>query len=702
MEVARKIQILKSIDILSFLHEATLERLAEESLELTLHPREVLFNEGEDGKTMYIILDGEVRIYKKDIDITTMGPGSIFGEMALIEKQPRSASAEALGNTELIEINEEQFQRYFAGQPQVLMALMKTMSARFRRSLGNPATTPVLFDDNNDPQEKLDHLEDPVFLVNANTFKVIKGSPPTIDQFGYSREEVSNMSLLDYLTQLDEAGLRILIAPLLNQTRSQSSTETELKKKNGETMPVEIKIRTSNGNNATPMVMAWVSDISGRKHIEDTIRQMAYYDSLTGLPNRNLLNDRLAVALARARRNGEKVAIMFLDLDNFKTINDTLGHDMGDLLLKDVSNKLQNTLRQEDTVARMGGDEFIVVAPEIKSTEDAGILAQKILLQFEEAIVIENQELFVGCSIGISTFPEDGSDSKTLLKNADMALYRAKDRGKNNFQLYTPALNFKAMERMAIEKNLRKAVEREEFDLVFQPKVELATGKIVGMEGLVRWDSPELGRVMPVAFIPVAEDTRIIVQIGAWTLKRACQQIRQWMDAGLPPISIAINLSGVQFAHPQLLKELQTALQENDVSPDYLQLEITETILMKDTELAVEILRQLGELGIKAAIDDFGTGYSSLNYLKNLPIHYLKIDRTFVRDFSQATNSAITKTIVGLGKSLGLKTIAEGIETEEQKQFLLEIGCEEGQGYLFSPPVSSQEVTQLLMENKVY
>ncbi len=702
MEVAKKIQILKSIDILSFLHEATLERLAEESLELSLHPKEVLFNEGEDGKTMYIILEGEVRIYKKDIEITTMGPGSIFGEMALIEKQPRSASVEAIGDIELIEINEEQFQRYFAGQPQVLMALMKTMSARFRRSLGNPIMAPIMIDDANDPIEKLEHMEDPVFLVNANTYKLIKGSPPAIDQFGYSQDEVSKMTLHDYLVQFDETGLKTLIAPLLNQTRSQSSAETELKKKNGETMPVEIKIRSSNSNNAVPMVMVWVSDISGRKHIEDTIRQMAYYDSLTGLPNRNLLNDRLAVALARARRNGEKVAIMFLDLDNFKTINDTLGHDMGDLLLKDVSNKLQNTLRQEDTVARMGGDEFIVVAPEIKSTEDAGILAQKILQQFEEAIVIENQELFVGCSIGISTFPEDGSDSKTLLKNADMALYRAKDRGKNNFQLYTPALNFKAMERMAIEKNLRKAVEREEFDLVFQPKIELATGKIVGLEGLLRWDSPELGRVMPVAFIPVAEDTRIIVQIGAWTLKRACQQIRQWMDAGLPPISVAINLSGVQFAHPQLIKELQAALQEYDVSPDYLQLEITETILMKDTELAVEILRQLGELGIKAAIDDFGTGYSSLNYLKNLPIHYLKIDRTFIRDFSQVTNSAITKTIVGLGQSLGLKTIAEGIETEEQKQFLLEIGCEEGQGYLFSPPVSSKNITKLLIENKVY
>ncbi len=702
MEVVKKIQILKSIDILSFLHEATLERLAEESLEMVLHPKEILFNEGEEGKTMYIILGGEIRIYKKEIDITVMGPGSIFGEMALIEKQPRSASAEALEQVELLEIDEEQFQRYFAGQPQVLMALMKTMSARFRRSLGNPAAFPVITEDPANPVERLDHMEDPVFLVNANSFKIIKGSPAAIEQFGYSQEEISNLNLLDCLVKFDDSALKTIITPLVNQTRSQSSAETEIKKKNGETMPVEVKIRLTRSNNAVPMVMAWVADISGKKHIEDTIRQMAYYDPLTGLPNRNLLNDRLAVSLARARRNGEKVAIMFLDLDNFKTINDTLGHDMGDLLLKDVAKKLELTLRQEDTVARMGGDEFIVVAPEIKSTEDAGILAQKILHQFEDAIVIENQELFVGCSIGISTFPEDGSDSKTLLKNADMALYRAKDRGKNNFQLYTPALNFKAMERMAIEKNLRKAVEREEFDLVFQPKVELATGKIVGLEGLVRWDSPELGRVMPVAFIPVAEDTRIIIQIGAWTIRRACQQIREWIDTGLPPVSIAINLSGVQFAHPQLLKEIQKSLDEFDISPDYLQLEITETILMKDTELAKDILRQLGELGIKAAIDDFGTGYSSLNYLKNLPIHYLKIDRTFVRDFSQGTNSAITKTIVGLGQSLELKTIAEGIESEEQKQFLLEIGCDEGQGYLFSPPVSSKEITELLMENKTY
>ncbi len=702
MDILKKIRILKSIDILSFLHEATLERLAEESLELTLLPQEILFNEGEEGKTMYIILNGEVRIFKKELEITVMGSGAIFGEMALIEKQPRSASVQALDQVDLIEINEEQFQRYFAGQPQVLMALMKTMSARFRRSLGNPSPIPMMVEDSGNPLEKLDRMEEPVFMLNANTFQLLKGSPPAIDLFGYAQEEISDMNFLDFLEQINETALKTLIAPLLNQTRSQSMTETDFKKKSGETLPVEIRIRLAPSDNAVPMVMAWMSDISGRKHIEDTIRQMAYYDSLTGLPNRNLLNDRLAVALARARRNKERVAIMFLDLDNFKTINDTLGHDMGDLLLKDVARKLQHTLRQEDTVARMGGDEFIVIAPEIKSTEDASVLAQKILQQFEEAICIEDQELYVGCSIGISTFPEDGSDGKTLLKNADMALYRAKDRGKNNFQLYTPALNFKAMERMAIERNLRKAVDRDEFDLVYQPKVELATGKITGIEGLVRWDSPELGRVMPVAFIPVAEDTRIIVQIGAWTIKRACQQIREWIDDGLPPVSIAINLSAVQFAHPQLLKEVQTALSDYDVNPDYLQLEITETILMKDTDLAVDILRQLGDLGIKAALDDFGTGYSSLNYLKNLPIHYLKIDRTFVQDFSQDTNSAITKTIVGLGRSLGLISIAEGIETEEQKQFLLGIGCEEGQGYLFSPPVSSEEMTKLLQEKKVY
>ncbi len=702
MEVLNKIQILKSIDILSFLHEATLERLAEESIELTLRPQETLFHEGENGKTMYIILNGEVRIFKKEMDITTMGPGSIFGEMALIENQPRSASVEALEHVELIEINEEQFQRYFAAQPQVLMALMKTMSARFRRSLGTPTAAPILADNASDPLEQLDRMEDPVFLLNANTFRLIKGSPPAIEQFGYCQEEIGTMTFLDFLNQLDDNFLRTLISPLQNQTRTQATTDTELRKKNGDTLPVEIRLRSAQPIDSAPMVMAWVSDISGRKHIEDTIRQMAYYDSLTGLPNRNLLNDRLAVALARAKRNEEKVCIMFLDLDNFKTINDTLGHDMGDLLLKDVATILQRTLRQEDTVARMGGDEFIVVAPEIKSTEDAGILAQKILHQFEEPIVIENQELFVGCSIGISTFPEDGSDSKTLLKNADMALYRAKDRGKNNFQLYTPALNYQALERMAVEKNLRKGVEREEFDLVFQPKIELATGKIVGMEGLVRWDSPELGRVMPVAFIPVAEDTRIIVQIGAWTIKRACQQIQEWAEQGLPPVHIAINLSGVQFAHPQLLKQVKSALSEYNINPGSLQFEITETILMRDTSLTVDILNQLNDIGIKSAIDDFGTGYSSLNYLKNLPIHCLKIDQTFVQDFSQPTNSAITKTIVALGQSLGLRTVAEGIESEEQKRFLQESGCDEGQGYLFSPPVSSEEMTKLLEQKKLF
>ncbi len=700
MDVKEKIQILKSIDVLSFLHEATLERLAEESHELTLKPDEILFQEGEEGKTMYVLLSGEVRIFKKDIDITVMGPGDIFGEMAMIESQPRSASVMALEPVELIEINQEQFQRYFASQPQVLMSLMKTMSARFRRTLGSPSGNSSAIEDEGNPLEKLDQIDEPVILVNGNNLKLIKGSSRVLQQTGFTQEQLGQMTLCDLLITQEESGLKILINPLLNQTRTQSMTEAELRKQNGEMMPVEVKLRNTTSLNGSPMVLAWVTDISGKKEIENTIRQMAYYDSLTGLPNRNLLNDRLAVSLARAKRNDEKLGIMFLDLDNFKTVNDTLGHDMGDLLLKTVAQMLQDTLRQEDTIARMGGDEFIVIAPEIKSPDDAGTLAQKIIDQFEGPIVINSHELFIGCSIGIATFPEDGNDTKALLKNADLALYRAKDRGKNNFQLYTPALNFQAMERMAIEKNLRKAVDREEFDLLFQPKVELGSGEIIGVEGLVRWNSLELGQVMPDAFIPVAEDTRIIFQIGLWTIKKACRQILEWRERGLPPIPISINLSGIQFAHPQFVKEVRNTLSEFGVNSELFQLEITEAILMKDMNLAVQILRQLGDMGIKIAIDDFGTGFSSLSHLKNLPIHYLKIDRSFIGDFSQPTNSAIANTIVNLGNSLGLKTIAEGIETNEQKEFLTKIGCEEGQGYLFSPAVSSSKIQEMLEQGR--
>ena len=704
MDIEEKIRILKTVDVLSFFHDTTLERLAEESPEISLQEGEILFQEGATGNTMYIVLEGEILIFREDTNLSLMGPGSFFGEMALIENQPRSAGARAVAPTLLMEIDEKQFQGYFAGQPKVLMAIMKTMSSRFRKSprpsldwpgTGDPAAIA--------PGGSLEDLEanrGPLLLLNGRDFRILNISESGRRETGHAPGALMGKSFLDLAVDLNKETLEKRIAPLLNGTRPMAVLESRIQRGDGTTFLAELHFQMVDGAGDPPQILAGFKDITERREMEETIRQMAYYDSLTGLPNRNLLNDRLAVALARARRNQEQVCLLFLDLDNFKTVNDTLGHATGDQLLKVVAQRLKSVLRKEDTVARMGGDEFIIVAPEMRESRVAATLSEKILNQFQSPVCIDDHELFIGCSIGVAIFPDDGEEVPVLLKNADLALYRAKDLGRNNFQLYTPALNRKAMERLNIEKNMRKGLERGEFELEYQPRIDLKSGRIVGVEALVRWESPELGRVMPGEFIPVAEDTRFILQLGFWTLNQACQVLKDWEEAGIHTVSLAVNLSTVQFTHPSLLKEIQRALEAAGIDPERLELEITESILMRETDLAVEVLNRLRELGLKVAIDDFGTGYSSLNYLKNLPIHYLKIDQTFIQDFEQPTNLAITKAIIALAQSLGLRTIAEGVETPEQCRFLKDIHCDEAQGYLFSHPRAETTIRRLLLSGE--
>jgi len=501
---------------------------------------------------------------------------------------------------------------------------------------------------------------------------------------------------------LDPQKLSRMCDSLINKIRPMVSFETTFNRKDGTSYPAECKLQLVEPKGSDSEILLWVQDLTERKQMENTIRQMAYYDSLTGLPNRNLLNDRLAVALANSSRNNQKVAILFLDLDHFKTINDSLGHETGDQLLQQVSLRIKRVLRKQDTIARMGGDEFIILIPGLTETDHTARLAEKILDAITPVFKIGDNELYIGCSIGISIFPDDGTEIKTLLKNSDLAMYRAKEKGRNTFQLYTPSMNFKAMERLAVEKNLRKALDREEFELYYQPKINLESGQIAGMEALIRWDSPELGMVMPSQFIHIAEETRLIIQMGHWVLLTACRQAKQWQSEGLPQIPISVNLSVVQFTHPNLVSEINKVINQTNTQPHNLELEITESVLMQDTTLAVSILNKLSELGIKISIDDFGTGFSSLNYLKNLPIDYLKIDQTFIKDFNLQTNSAITKAIVTLAQSLNMKTIAEGVETEEQKEFLKELNCDEAQGYLFSKPLSKDKMDELLRSGKKF
>lgn len=442
-------------------------------------------------------------------------------------------------------------------------------------------------------------------------------------------------------------------------------------------------------------------DISEKKSYEKQLDRMAHHDHLTGLPNRLLFADRLNQSLSRARRKSAPLAVMFLDLDRFKTINDTLGHSTGDLLLKSVAERVSDCIREADTVARMGGDEFTVILTESQNQADVLAVAQRILDSLAEPFDVAGHELFVTTSIGISIYPSDGVDVETLVRNADAAMYRAKEQGRNNYQLCSWAVNAAALEKFELETALRRAVERNEFLAHYQPRVNLHTGEIVGLEALVRWQHPELGLISPAQFIPIAEETGLIVPIGEWVVKEACEQNKRWQDSGLPKIPVAVNISPRQFRHDDLVESIAAILEETRLAPEYLELEVTENAIMHRPIVAANSLRRLKEMGIRISIDDFGTGQSSLSYLKRFPLDTIKIDQSFVKDITtDPDDSAIAQAIISMAQTLGLGVIAEGVETLEQLELLKSLGCNEVQGYFISRPMRPEGVATALAENR--
>jgi diguanylate cyclase (GGDEF)-like protein len=463
-----------------------------------------------------------------------------------------------------------------------------------------------------------------------------------------------------------------------------------------------IRLVTHAGN-ALPSIEGGLVDITDRKLAEEQIKFLAYYDSLTQLPNRSLLQDRLAQALASARRHKEKVAILFLDLDRFKDINDSLGHSFGDLLLQQVAQRLKTMSRDEDTVARIGGDEFLILLNSLQSVKDASASAERILQEMKRDFVIQGQTFKVGCSIGISVFPEHGADGETLIKNADAAMYSAKDSGRHACRFFTEDMNADLVARLTTENNLRLALERDEFFLVYQPQMEMATGRIIGLETLLRWRQPELGLVMPDSFIPVAESCGLIVPIGEWVLRTACAQARKWRDVGLDVQLVAVNVSAVQFRQEGFCAMVKAALSDTGLEPQCLELELTESSLFSNVDVHFSQFEQLKSMGVNLAIDDFGTGYSSLGYLRQFPVTRLKIDKSFIRDVAiNPDDAAITAAIIDMARALSLKVIAEGVETEDQMTFLQAHHCDQIQGYFFSRPLTVENLEkEMILEATV-
>src|ERR1700722_4456885 len=438
-------------------------------------------------------------------------------------------------------------------------------------------------------------------------------------------------------------------------------------------------------------------DVSVARAIEAEMSHLAQHDTLTKLPNRTLLQDRLSQAITTAGRNGTRIAVLFVDLDGFKHINDSLGHAIGDRLLQSVAKRLLASVRTSDTVCRVGGDEFVVLLSEVAHAGDAGVKAGKILAALKAPLEIDQHNLRVTASIGVTTYPEDGQETAMLIKNADLAMYQAKENGRNNYQFFEKGMNARALERQSVEENLCFALDRDELVMHYQPKINLKTGEITGVEALIRWQHPERGLIGPLQFISVAEDCGLMLPIGNWVLRESCRQAKAWQDAGLQPIEMAVNVSSVEFRNEDFLEGVRVILEETGLNPHYLGLELTESVLMQHAEFTVPVLKKLKAMGVRLAIDDFGTGYSSLSYLRQFPIDTLKVDQSFVNGINADTDDAtIINAVINMGSNLNHRVIAEGVETVEQVAFLQAHGCDEGQGYYFSRPVPASQFAKLL------
>lgn len=535
-----------------------------------------------------------------------------------------------------------------------------------------------------------EHAGDVILFFNQEG-RILDLNGAAVDAYGYDREELLSMRIDQLRAETEQA----LINEKMDRARHNGILyETHHRRKDGSTFPVEVRLQGTILDNEYGF-FSIIRDITDRKQAEETIHHLAFHDPLTDLPNRILFYDRLNRALAYSRRNHRMLAVMFLDLDRFKFVNDIMGHAIGDGLLKDVSQKLKECVRENDTVARIGGDEFTILLPDIAKEEDAAKVARKITRALKKPWIINGTEFQITTSIGIVLFPNDGTDAETLTKNADTAMYRAKEQG-DNYQFYRPAMNAKALERMETERSLRRAVEMKEFEVYYQPRIDVRSGRMIGVEALIRWNHPSKGVVLPEDFIPVAEDTGLIIPIGEWVLRTVCQQNMIWQNAGVQPMRISVNISACQFRQKKLVEMIAGILDETGMEPQQLELEITESTAMQDVEFTIGILEKLRTMGVSIAIDDFGTGYSSLSYLRRLPVATLKIDRSFVHDVLEDVGAAaIVATIIVLAQNLKLKVIIEGVENEQQLKFFERQDCFEMQGFLFSEPVPAEQIKEL-------
>lgn len=536
---------------------------------------------------------------------------------------------------------------------------------------------------------------DGILLIDSETEQVSDANPAFLTMLDQNHDQLLGRKMSELSSFKNIAACKTTVAELQKRQHIKYD-DWVLEAKDGSAIDVEVvgNLYEADGSN---IVQCNFRDISERKEAETRIRYMAHHDALTGLPNRIMLADRLNVAIAQARRNEKQVAVLMIDLDHFKYINDSLGHHIGDQLLEAVAMRLRSCVRESDTAARLGGDEFVIAISDITSEQDAEIIARKILAVLVEAFPIEVHNLHIGGSIGISLYPKDGKDAGALMRTADTAMYDAKENGRSTYRFFTPELNAAAQRWHMLANDVHGACNRGEFMLLYQPQISIETGTVTGLETLLRWNHPKEGLISPVLFIPLLEELGLMTEVGKWVLHTACRQNAEWQEQGLPPVRMAVNLSAQQFYRGEIVKTVKEALRESNLAAQWLELELTESLTLDDTETTLHIMHDLKALGVTLSLDDFGTGWSSLSYLRRFPLDRIKIDRSFMRDVTTHANSAaIVHSILNLARSLGLDCIAEGVETTEQLDYLQNERCPEIQGFLFSEALPPQDLPELL------
>ena len=690
---------LKDVELFKTLPVSTLTELSEQCEIITLQPEETLFEEGDPGNHMYVVLGGTLTIFKDGQEISKINSGQIFGEMAIIESKNRSATVQATDQTTLMEITKPQFDTLLASNGQFLISLLTTLSDRSRGHLSDLA----MGYKKKEAQEKisihllrvLDDSPNEIYIIDALNHQFVRGNPLALNNLGYSKDEFTKHSIFDIIKNLTPDIFNNLSRPLQNNGNSYVTFQGIHQRKNGTQYNSEIRFKYLQ-KDSNPLYIAMATDKTERLLMEERLETLAYFDPVTNLPNIALAKDRLRVAISQADRSEKLIAVVIVSIVNFKSISHSLDPHIGELLLKDIGKRLEVCLRKEDTVARLDGEDFLLILSGASHQRFITLMAQKILQALEPMFTINNQDVSIRSTMGISLYPYDGTDPHSLVKNAQAALWTAKEKDKHSFQYYNPTFLFQSAKKVDMETDLRKALEREEFELHYQPKFNLATGQLAGMESLIRWCHPEKGWVPTMEFIIAAEENRLIIPIGEWVLQTACQQIKKWQSMGLNPINVAVNLSGHQFNQNKFEQKVEKQVVQSGIDPGLLELELTETILMENSDKAISRLKTLNDFGLRLSIDDFGTGFSSLKYLKDMPIHNLKIDQTFVHEHQLKANSAIIQAVVSLAHNLELQTIAEGVETEDQLAFLKATGCDLGQGIMLSPVLSPDNMTQFL------